>query len=324
MASIQKRGTKWIAEIRTKGKYASRSFESKGLAKAWADEEERLLGRIEGIVEGKTLAQAFQRYSKEVAAFKKGRKWECNKLAALQEDDIADIPLPLLKLAHFEGWRDTRLKSGVKSSTVNRELNLISAVLTQAVKWKWVQDNPMSGIERPKNPRHRDKCISDSEILRILDALGYVEGEAGTLRQKIAVAFLLAIETAMRQGEIWSLTWENIHFQQKTAYLPDTKNGDPRSVPLSKKAIALLESMPRAGNRVFNTPQFSAGAVFSRTLTLAGLKGIHFHDTRHTALTRMAKKLSMLELARVAGHRDPRNLMIYFNPTTQDLAERLD
>lgn len=49
-----------------------------------------------------------------------------------------------------------------------------------------------------------------------------------------------------------------------------------------------------------------------------------FHDARHEACTRLARKLEVLDLARMIGHRDPRSLMIYYNPTASEIAERLD
>jgi integrase len=51
---------------------------------------------------------------------------------------------------------------------------------------------------------------------------------------------------------------------------------------------------------------------------------LHWHDTRHTAITRLAKKLNVLELARIVGHKDLRNLQIYYNESAEELAKKLD
>ena len=56
---------------------------------------------------------------------------------------------------------------------------------------------------------------------------------------------------------------------------------------------------------------------------LAGLENLTFHDTRHEGLTRLARKLDVLDLARMVGHRDPRSLMIYYNATATEIAGRL-
>ncbi len=64
--------------------------------------------------------------------------------------------------------------------------------------------------------------------------------------------------------------------------------------------------------------------IFRRALQLAKIEGLTFHDTRHEAITRLAKKLQILDLARAIGHRDPRSLMVYFNATAEEIAEQLD
>ena len=106
--------------------------------------------------------------------------------------------------------------------------------------------------------------------------------------------------------------------------LYDTKNGSKRDVLLSKEAIRLLELLPRkAGKKVFTTNQTSIAVIFRRSLEMANIKELIFHDTRHEALTRLARKLEVLDLARMVGHRDPRSLMIYYNATAEEIAQRL-
>lgn len=324
MASIQKRGNKWVAEVRLVGKYRSKSFDAKGPAKDWADDEERKLRRKDTITQGKTLGQAMQRYMDEVTPEKKGARWEDIRLKKLMRDEIAAIQLTDLNADDIEDWMGLRKKAGLKGSSINRELNLLSAVLTKARKrWKWLDGHPMANVERPADPPSRDKTYSDDDISRILLALGY-EGQVTTLRHKIAVAMLLALETAMRQGEIWGMTWEAINWEKCYVHLPETKNGDSRNVALSDKALALLQSMAPGKGRVFTMPQASAGVIYKRAMQLAEISGLTFHDLRHTATTRLAGKLDMLDLARMTGHRDPRNLLIYYNPKPHDIAKKLN
>jgi len=74
---------------------------------------------------------------------------------------------------------------------------------------------------------------------------------------------------------------------------------------------------------VFASNQASGGQLFRRACQLAGVTGLTFHDTRHEALTRLARKLEVLDLAQMVGHRDPRSLMIYYNATASEIAGRL-
>lgn len=330
MASVVKRPNgKWRAEVRIKGRYKSKSFTTEVDAWAWAAQMEREFKamRGEGLVGGKTVADAFVRYVEEVTPGKKGARWELVRLNKLKSDPISNGYLENLCVEDVQEWVDRRLKC-VSGASVNRELNLISAVFSVAAKrWRWLGRNPCADVERPKNPPHRDRRIAEVEINRILEALGFVEGQPlADCRQAIAVAFLLALETAMRQGEIWGLVWDNVFLDQQFLRLPDTKNGTRRDVPLSKRAVQLLRMLQALGDgkRVVPFNQASCATLFRRAVALADIHDLTFHDTRHEALTRLASKLDMLALARMVGHRDPRSLMIYYNPTASELAEQLD
>lgn len=325
MASIRKLPNgKWIAEVRTKGKYRSKLHTRKTEAKSWADGEELKLGKREGIVEGKTLSDAMQRYAREESPKKKGARWEIIRLEKLGRDDMASISLSVLRGCDIEDWVARQERAGLKGASILREMQVLSAVLNTCRKrWKWMEHNPLEDVPRPKKSPHRDKVYSDEQIALILDALGF-NGEVKTNRHRIAVAFLLAVETAMRQGEIFGIDAKDIHLPARFVRLPDTKNGEARSVPLTKRAIELIESLGVEHGRLFPVPQGSAGTIFRRAVELAGLKGHTFHDARHTAVTRLAKKLKPLDLAKMTGHKDIRMLNIYYNPTATDIAHQLD
>lgn len=97
----------------------------------------------------------------------------------------------------------------------------------------WCSVNPLSQIRKPKEPKHRNRLISDDEINTIVNQLGYIEGSPPKiLKQKLAYLFLLAIETAMKQGELLSLTYDSVFINRRFVHLDKTKNGDTRDVPL--------------------------------------------------------------------------------------------
>ncbi|WP_082087190.1 tyrosine-type recombinase/integrase [Teredinibacter purpureus] len=289
---------------------------------AWVADIEPQLSQ-DGVVQGKTLGDTLNRYRDEISPTKKSHRNEHNRLNKFLRSSLTGILLIELKQHHFDEWIETSLTK-IKASSVNRNLNLFSAVFEQATRWNWTTTNPVRGIRRPKNLQPRDRRISDKEIERILDALGFDGLSITTTRHIIAVAFLFALETAMRQGEIWGLTWDDVYLEKKFVHLHETKNGTKRDVPLSIEAVRLLELLPTNSNgKVFNSNQASSGTIFRRCLPLAGIKGLTFHDTRHEALTRLARKLDVLDLARMVGHRDPRSLMIYYNATAEEIAGRL-
>lgn len=334
MASIRKRGDKWFAEVRLKGRSVSKMHLTKAEAKDWAQTEERKIRVMkgDGVIEGKTLGDAFERYAREESPQKKGSRWETIRLEKLGRDKIASIQLSDLDAEDFDGepdgWIFRQRGAGLSDSSIKRELQLISPVLKLCRrKWKWMEGNPLLDVEKPKEGKPRTKLISDKEIKDIISALQYVDSKpVVTVRQKIAVAFLFAIETAMRQGEIWKLEWSHIDWEEYGAKLFDTKNGEDREVPLSPKAIELLKKLtPTESGKVFaGMSQEVAGVIFRRAVEIAGYKDtLTFHDARHLATTRLAEKFDMLALSTITGHKDPRMLKRYYNPKVKTLAMKL-
>lgn len=332
MATYRKRGSAWRAEVHKLGVRDSASFNTKAEAIAWATvrESEIIANHGRGNYESShTLLDAMHKYASEVSTTKRGVRWEKVRLRAFEKTMLEFVGKKVSDVLpdDIAKWRDERLKS-VTSGTVRRELTLLSSVFNYAVKeWRWCRDNPTRQIIWPSEPKPRDRRISDKEIEQMLTALNYRKGEAPEqLQQELAIAFLIALETAMRQGEILSLTWDRVFLAERYVHLDATKNGHARDVPLSQRAVELFEKMKRAGNApcVFRITSASADALFRKARNKAGIEDLHFHDTRHEATTRLARKLDVLDLARMTGHRDPRSLMIYYNATASELASRLD
>jgi len=170
--------------------------------------------------------------------------------------------------------------------------------------------------------QHRDRIITDDEQQRICWALGWEYGERAELGiHRVAVAFLFAIETAMRAGEICGLMPGDI--DGRVARLPITKNGKARMVPLSSRAVELLGFLPETDGKLFGLNSGVLSTYFRRGRLAAGITDVTFHDTRHTAITRMAGIFNPFELARVVGHSNLNMTMIYFNKSADDLAALL-
>lgn len=229
-------------------------------------------------------------------------------------------------------WKNKRLKV-VKNSTVNRDLNLLSAVFTAARDdWKWIHTNPVHDVKRPKDPPPRRRRVADHEAATMTAALGLTEdGPVTTTQQYTALAFLIAIETGMRQGEIIGTHWPNVHLEKRYVHIPKSKNGDARDVPLSVRAVKLWERVPKTKgeSRCFPVAQSSVDALWRKVRNKVAKDkpeygDLNFHDSRHEATTRLAKKLHVLALAKMIGHRDIQSLMIYYDETAAELAERLD
>ncbi len=325
MASIQKRGSKWFAQVYKSGIRKSATFSTKAQANAWAaiTEAEILSGGIKQKVD-KTLLDALERYAVEVSPSKRGARWELIRVNAWKRLPFANYKLDSVTTPIIAEWRDNRLKT-VQSSTVNREMNLLSSVFEQARReWQWIDKNPTRDVRRPPQPKHRERIFSEAEQNAIVEALGYDSDQnVSTKQQIIAIAFLFALETAMRREEITGLLWDKVDLKRRVVVLPKTKNGDARQVPLSTKAIQLLKGM-RHLESPFPVNKDVLSTLFRRACIEANVKDAKFHDARATALTRLASKLTVLELARMVGHRDPRSLMVYYRETAENLAFKLD
>lgn len=328
MATFRKNGNRWIAEVCVNGIRKSKTRDTKAEAKSWAAQMEHELSQmVEGVSTTLKFSDVFMRYAEEVSETKKGAMWEVVRLKMFSRFPIADIRLIDLRREDFDKYIADRLNN-IQSSSVNRELNLLSHCLTQARRWRLMDHNPMVDLKRPKNPPHRDRRISPNEIETLLVVLKYSEqAEVRQQQQRVAIAFLFALETAMRLGEICSLVEEHIDLNARTAHLPDTKNGTARTVPLSREATRLLERLrpwPEAGP-VLGVASKHVTTLFTRAVDMAGIKGLTFHDSRHEGTTRLAEKLpNVLDLARVTGHRDIKQLMTYYNKTAAELALQLD
>ncbi|MCR1769020.1 MULTISPECIES: integrase [Burkholderia] len=337
MASYRKRGKTWRAEVARGGVRESGSFDTKAEAIAWATKLEAEIdaGKRRSYSKiPKTLSDGIDEYLAKISPGMVKHEWNKKRFEFLRESlgDLVGQLLRSIKPEQIAEWRDARLKD-VEPSTVNRDLNMISAVFTAARDdWKWIHSNPVHEVKRPRDPPPRDRRVPDSDAAAMCRALGLVDdGPVATTQQYVALAFLVAIETAMRQGEILGLTWSNVHLKARYVHLPKTKNGDSRDVPLSKRAIELLERLPRieGESRCFPINQGSADALWRKRRnklaeTMPSIGNLHFHDSRHEATTRLAKKLHVLALAKMIGHRDIQSLMIYYDETAAELAARLD
>jgi integrase len=339
MASLRKMASGgWRAEVYVKGVRDSAVRDTKSEALAWAAKRESELRSIASGQGSKThtVGDVLAAYADKVSPTKRGERWERLRLGLIGKKVIdgrpfGEIRLADLRAAHIAAWRDARSRE-VAGASVSREMSLLSHALDVARKeWGWLTTDPMKDVKRPAAGPARDRLISDKEIETITLALGYQEGSpAVNTSQRVAVAFLFAIETAMRSSEILGLTSRAVDFEKRVARLPMTKNGSARNVPLSPRAIDLLRMLPEVeeGAPLFGLNDKIRDALFRKAREKAfGKQKPHerftFHDARHEAITRLAKKIDVLDLARMTGHTDIRELLTYYNATAADIAARL-
>lgn len=324
MASIRRSGKGWRAELYVKGQRDSKVFDTKAEASAWALQRE---GELSGKrLPAKTFGDALDQYGKDVAPTHRGYAWEMLRVNAMAKLPMAKKLLVDITAGDITEWKTARLAK-VSPATVLREMKLMRSVFEAARKdFHWLRTNPMAEVSKPIEPPSRKRRVTDDEIDRLRLAFGlgtHLSAETDT--QQVGMAFLLGLETAMRAGEMLGLRWRDVHLVDQYVELPRTKNGDERTVPLSTYAVQILKTFPEGepDAHVFRVQERSRDALFRKIRAKAAVEDLHFHDCRAEAIWRLSKKLDVLQLARVIGHRDLKSLMIYYNESASDLAKRL-
>ena len=325
MPSIHKTSNgKWRAQVRIKGQSASKYFETKTLAREWAYKQEDFLRDPEYSINKLTFADVLDRYVKEVSVTKPTYKRESIRATFLKTFPIAKMRLSDIKPKHLNEYRVTRMRT-VQASTVARDFSFIGAVFEAARKnWQLIKVNPLRDTVKPPSTKPRNARITQEEIDLIVADFGYDDdSKVTTTHQQVAVVFLIAIETAMRQSEITGIEWDNV--APRSILLPKTKNGDSRLVPLSLRAVELINKMPRDRKKPFTVSSDTVSIEFREARRRLGIDHIHFHDSRREATSRLAKKFDVMMLAKITGHKDLKMLLnVYYAPELDEFTSIMD
>jgi len=330
VATIRQRGSgKWQAIVRRKGQLPTvRSFLARADAERWARQIESEIDRGVFVdrspAERTTVGELIDRYLQEVTPAKRSAASEKRRLRLLRTE-FGPLSAASLKASHVSSYRDKRLSEGTAGATIVKDLNSLSHVLDVAIKdWSLpLSTNPVKMVRKPKQSSGRERRLRPGEEERLLDACR--DSRCGPMLEPIVV---LAIETGMRLGELLSLEWPRINLEKRVAFLPITKNGEARSVPLSPTAVQTLQRIPRSlrNQRVFWTwtRSDSFENAWRRAVATVPLDDLRFHDLRHEATSRFFERgLSLIEVAAITGHKTLQMLKRYTHLRAEDLAMKL-
>lgn len=332
MASIEPHKGKWRVFIFKLGVRKTKVFDFKAQAVAWANQTEAdIVAGNSGNVPNKTFGDLLQKYSEEVSPTKRGSRWEIIRIKKYLNDPIAKVHLRDLNSTHFAEWRDRRLKE-VGDGSVLREWNILSnACKVARDEWKWMSDNPLKAVKKPKKPTARKRIATPDENERMLHCAGYsktVPLTTATLR--VFAAYLFANEMALRAGELCALEWHEVFidkgYLKVTGIKPGARknNAAVRDVPLTTGAIKILRQvdLTHSTGSVFGLSTANLDALFRKVRDRAAVSGLNFHDSRHAAITMLSRHYDVLELARIVGHTNLGELLTYYNPTIDDLVKK--
>lgn len=250
---------------------------------------------------------------------KKGSAQEKVRAKKWQSSEWGNKSLAAIRSSDMAAYRDAELKSGKSTATVRLNLALISHLYTVASKDWGIQGlkNPCTAIRMPKGSKQRERRPTTAELKALYK-------HAGEINAELPVIVELAVETAMRRSELVMLRKDQV--RGRVAFLEDTKNGERRSVPLSKRAVELLDGLPTPidGGRFFHLKLDSVSNYFALACEAAKIKDLRLHDMRHEATSRMFERgLAMMEVASITGHRTLSVLRRYTHLCPNDLAEKL-
>lgn len=239
-----------------------------------------------------TIADVIERYRDTVVTKKRACEVETIILNAILRQRFVNTTLADLTPSVFSTYRDIRLRM-VKPVTINRELVLIQHAFDIAVK-EW------------------DIPIPNNALLTACEAC------RNTLLRPL---ILFAMETGMRRSELLRLRWDHIAWDRRVLRIPVTKNGVPRTIPISTKALSLLQELhsTRATRtdavRVFPTTAEAVKLAWQRLTVRANVDDLLFHDLRREAVSRLFEHgLTVPEVALISGHKDARMLFRCTHP----------
>lgn len=332
MAYIRPVGDKYKAEIEIKGVRKSKTFDKKADAQRWATKEEAAINASEGgQFPRRTVAEAFDRYFKEVSKDKDGERAEGLRFEKFKREFpvLAAMTFHEVKTPDLAKWRDARLKQ-VKESSVTRELAQFRNVWTIGKdEWHWCGESPWRALGKPDEVPPRDQRTHWQFIRRVVRWLGYKTGQRPrTGYQQVAMAYMIELRTAMRCGEVMGLTRETINLKTGVVTLKKHKTDKEvgtRYVPLTSQGRRLLAVLTQGEGPLWSIETASVDALFRKAKKSCGLKdNITFHDGRAEALTELSRRMDVMTLSKISGHRDI-NLLIntYYRERPEQIAARL-
>jgi integrase len=334
MASIETRRARdgtltHRAKVRLKGhEPASATFARLTDARRWAQSTEAAIreGRYFKVPEARrhTVADLVDRYTREILPHRpknasntqRHLEWWKARLGPTRLSDLTAAVITEHKNVLLA--TQTRRNSPMSPSTVVRYMAALSHALNIAMKdWEWIEDSPMRKVSKPREPRGRERFLSDDERTRLLEACRQ------SASAHLYAVVVVALSTGMRRGEIMGLRWDMIDFEQEQVRLHATKNDTSRSVSLVGHAMQLLQRMhplrvndtglvfPSSGGRASIGSMRGVGPKpvdikkpWTTAVKRAKLTDFRFHDLRHSCASYLAMNgASTVEIAAVLGHK---------------------
>lgn len=327
MATIRKRGGNWQVQVRRRGVTLSKTFINRSDAKRWANQTEAEAD-IRGLqpngrsLERYTVADLITRFCEEIAPTRRGYLKELTILNALLRTDLAKLKIVDVTPEKLMAYCADRLQI-VQPGTVLRDLGLLQYIF-EVARLNWgipIEPNPVKRIRKPKASPPRERRLAPGEWEKLSEA-------CKPCRNKLLLPLVrFALATGMRRGELLNAKWREVNADAETLYIPQTKTGVPRTIPLSGIGKAVLIELAigwQGHENIFPLTPEAVKLSWKRIVSRAGIAGLTFHDLRHEAISKFFEQgLSIPEVSLISGHKDPRMLFRYTHLRAEDVAKKL-
>ena len=259
---------------------------------------------------------------------------ECKYMLNTLKEYFGNKKIRSITYGDIEGFKlkrlstETQYKKQRSLASVNRELSLLRRVFNVAHREGWILKTPFFSSDKLisiADEKKRERILSREEEQILLEHC--IEE-----RTHLKAIIICALDTGMRQGEIFSLKWRDIDLNKGLINIAalNTKTLQSRQVAITARLKVLLEERqsllaqldPNYLDRLVFGIRKSIFVAFDNLRTRSGITDIRFHDLRHTAATRLVQAgLSIQEVGRILGHTQANTTYRYIN-LTLDTAKR--
>ncbi|MBF0612806.1 MAG: tyrosine-type recombinase/integrase [Magnetococcales bacterium] len=226
--------------------------------------------------------------------------WKNRKLTSIRKGDVQAL--------------HARIGQENGMYAANRLLALLSAMFNKAVEWElWSGTNPTIGITKFRE-KSRERFLQGEELPRFFQALAE---ESNDIARDY---FLVSLLTGARRSNVQAMRWDQISFDRAEWRIPETKNGDPITIPLVDQAISILKARKEAlpdSEWVFPSHGATGHLVepksaWTRILERAGIEDLRIHDLRRSLGSWQAMTgASLAIIGKSLGHKNVSTTAIY-------------
>jgi len=242
-------------------------------------------------------------------------KWDNKRLDEITTPEVAK-------------WLGALPERGLAPATVEKIRITFNRSFELALKWqmKGVQHNPVRGIPRPKYNNARDRFLSSEEAAALLKAC------SASINPQLRNIVGLLLLTGARKRELLDAKWEHVNLDRRVWFIPTSKTGKARHVPLSQPALDLIRQLPRFDKCPWLLPNPKTRKPYSdikhpweTARAAAGLDGLHLHDLRHSAASFMINAgIDLFAVGRILGHADHQSTMRYSHLANETLMQAVE